>query len=188
MLRKVKRSLIAIVLIIVVLFAGWRGYIGYLEHAGKIAAPTSGQWLRSSEDKPYPDVNRYPHMWILVSKHQQRVYLINHNKVLYTMYASTGTGKNNNTPSGFYHIQAERGDSFYNNKSGEGANFWVSWKDHGIYLFHSVPVDRNSHYDKREAAKLGKSAASHGCVRLSIQDARWLYQNIKQGTRVVITS
>ncbi len=65
MLRKVKRSLIAIVLIIVVLFAGWRGYIGYLEHAGKIAAPTSGQWLRSSEDKPYPDVNRYPHMWIL---------------------------------------------------------------------------------------------------------------------------
>lgn len=187
MRRKIKRILIAIILILVILFAGWHAYIGHLEHAGSIAAPSSGQWQHSSENKDYPDVNQYPHLWILVSKRHQRVYLINRGKVLYTMYASTGTGKSDHTLSGWYHIQAERGNSFYNSKSGEGANYWVSWKNHGEYLFHSVPVDRHGNYVISEANKLGKTAASHGCVRLSIPDARWLFQNIKQGTRVIIT-
>lgn len=188
MSRKVKRLLIAIVVLILAVFVGYRAFIGHLEHAGNISAPSSGQWQHSSESKDYPDVNRYPHLWILVSKKQQRVYLVNRGKVLYTMYASTGTGKDDNTPSGLYHIQAERGNSFYNSKSGEGANYWVSWKNHGEYLFHSVPVDRHGNYVMSEANKLGKTAASHGCVRLSVPDARWLFQNIKQGTRVIITN
>ena len=145
------------------------------------------QWKKSSENKPYPDVDKHPNMWIKVSKKHERVYLIDNGKVLYTMYCSTGTGKND-TPTGTYHIQAERGTHFYNSKSGEGANYWVSWKNHGEYLFHSVPVDENGNYIKSEAQQLGKKANSHGCVRLSVPDAKWMYENIKEGTKVVITN
>ncbi|WP_396133693.1 L,D-transpeptidase family protein, partial [Faecalibacillus intestinalis] len=30
--------------------------------------------------------------------------------------------------------------------------------------------------------------AFHGCVRLSVPDAKWFYENIKEGTKVVITN
>ena len=96
--------------------------------------------------------------------------------------------KNKNTPTVNDHIQAERGQSFFRANSGEGARYWVSWKKHGEYLFHSVPVNRQGQYLVSEAQSLGKTANSHGCIRLSVPDARWLYQNIKQGTKVVITN
>lgn len=145
-------------------------------------------WMKSSESKAYPNVNKHPNMWILVSKKKQRTYLVDNGKILYTMLCSTGTTGDNATPTGTYHIQAERGTSFYNQSSGEGAKYWVSWKDHGVYLFHSVPVDENGNYIKSEAKKLGKKASSHGCVRLSVADAKWMYNNIKQNTKVVISN
>lgn len=143
-------------------------------------------WKKPSQNKPYPDVNAHPDMWIKVSEAKQRVYLIDHGKTLYTMYCSTGSGGDRATPTGTYQIQSERGDHFFNQASGEGANYWVSWKDHGIYLFHSVPVDAQGNYIPSEAKELGKKANSHGCIRLSVPDAKWMYQNIKVGTKVVI--
>lgn len=88
------------------------------------------------------------------------------------MYASTG--KDNSTPKGTFEIQTERGQFFYNSKSGEGAHYWTSFKDHGIYLFHTVPTNRKGHYLKDEAKALGHSANSHGCVRLSVPDAKYI--------------
>lgn len=78
-------------------------------------------------------------------------------------------------------------NTFFNTQSGEGANYWVSFKDHGIYLFHSVPVDANDQYIVKEAQQLGKVANSHGCIRLTIADAKWLYENISTHTPVVVS-
>lgn len=183
------RLIIMIIVCLLAIVAGRMAYHVHLENTSPVSTrqPSANQWQHSSERHAYPDINRYPRLWILVSKKKQRVYLINHGHVLYTMYASTGTGKNN-TPTGTYHIQAERGLSFYNAKSGEGARYWVSWKNHGEYLFHSVPVNRRGQYIISEARSLGQTANSHGCVRLSVPDAKWMYQNIPQGTKVVITN
>ncbi|HAH78565.1 MAG TPA: L,D-transpeptidase, partial [Ruminococcaceae bacterium] len=35
------------------------------------------------------------------------------------------------------------------------------------------------------ADKLGEPA-SHGCIRLPVEDAKWIYDNIPEGTKVVI--
>ena len=145
-------------------------------------------WQKPSENKPYPKVADYPKMWVKVSKAKQRTYLMNGSKILYTMYCSTGSGGDRATPEGTFHIQAERGDFFYNQESGEGAKYWVSWKDHGVYLFHTVPTDSQGHFVESEAEKLGKNANSHECIRLSVPDAKWFYENIKEGTKVVITN
>ncbi|GEN94882.1 L,D-transpeptidase [Pediococcus ethanolidurans] len=141
-------------------------------------------WKKSSEVKAYPDLTKYAHIWLHVSIAKQRVYVMNNQTRLYTMYASTGA--KNSTPTGTYHIQAERGKFFYNAESKEGAKYFVSWKDHGVYLFHSVPTNEQGQFLIKEANKLGKEANSHGCVRLSVPDAKWLYTNIKEGTKVVI--
>ncbi|KRM86724.1 hypothetical protein FD19_GL001775 [Lacticaseibacillus thailandensis DSM 22698 = JCM 13996] len=157
--------------------------------AKKAVKQKTVDYTKPSENKAYPDVNKYPNLWIHVSTEKQRVYIMNGDKVLYTMYCSTGmtNSKTTATPHGTYHVQAERGQTFYNAAEREGANYYTSWAGHGSLLFHSVPIDANGNYIKSEAAKLGKKGgASHGCVRLTIPDAKWIYENIKYNTKVVI--
>ncbi|UDM32194.1 L,D-transpeptidase [Lentilactobacillus laojiaonis] len=146
---------------------------------------TKVNWRKPSENKPYPTITAKNGRYLYVSIKKQRTYVMSpKNKVLYTMYASTG--KNNSTPRGTFSIQAERGDTFYNAESKEGANYWTSFKDHGIYLFHTVPVDQNGKYVVKEADQLGKESNSHGCVRLTIPDAKWINEHVPFGTKVVI--
>ena len=85
-----------------------------------------------------------------------------------------------------FNIQSERGDSFYNQSLHEGANNWTSFKDHGVYLFHSVPTDAHGNYKAREGNKLGHRPASHGCIRLSVPDSLWFKDHIPTGTQVTI--
>jgi len=143
-------------------------------------------WHQPSMSQAYPKVQAHPNLQIEVSTVKQRVYLRENGKVLYTMLASTGR-QGDETPKGQFQVQAERGLHFYNAESKEGANYWVSFKDHGIYLFHSVPVDASGKYVTTEAEQLGKVANSHGCVRLTIADAKWLYENIRQNTPVTVS-
>lgn len=151
-------------------------------------------WKESSEKVPYPNLNNVKNFWVKVALLKNRTYLMSGNKVIYTMYCSGGifhkdpnTGKMvSDTPTGTYQIQPERGQSFFNNSLNEGAYYWVSWKDNGVYLFHTVPTKRDGSYNIPEAEKLGKQPASHGCIRLSVPDAKWMMQNLKVGTKVVI--
>ncbi|MHA3067171.1 L,D-transpeptidase [Lacticaseibacillus saniviri] len=139
-------------------------------------------WMKPSENKPYPKLQAGDYFSVSIAN--QRVYVRNKkNQTLYTMYASTGA--NNGTPRGTFHIQAERGYSFYNYASGEGAHYWTSFLNHGEYLFHSVPVDIHGQYIPSEAKKLG-TPVSHGCVRLPVPDAQWIMNNARTGMVVVI--
>ncbi len=87
------------------------------------------------------------------------------------------------TPTGTFTV-SDRGKSFYNPQIKEGAYYWTRFD--GAYLFHSVPFDRNYRMEPEEAEKLG-TPASHGCIRLPVEDAKWIYDNIPKGTRVVIS-
>ena len=140
-------------------------------------------YTKPSQTKSYPKLKNHPNAWIDVSIRKQRVYIKDGSKVLYTMYCSTGL--NNSTPTGTFSIENERGTTFYDAKLNEGANYWTSFKNHGEYLFHTVPIKQDGTYDKAEAKKLGK-VASHGCIRLTIPDAKWIYKNIPVGTKVVV--
>ncbi|KRL49775.1 L,D-transpeptidase [Lacticaseibacillus manihotivorans] len=142
-------------------------------------------WRKPSENKPYPDVAKHPNLEFVVSLAKQRVYLKADGKTLYTMYASTGI--DNTTPTGHYAIQAERGTHFFNGREMMGANYYTSWLDHGKYLFHSVPTDAKGNYIEAEADKLGKEPGSHGCVRLSVPDAQWIFTHAKVGMAVIVS-
>ena len=67
---------------------------------------------------------------------------------------------------------------------GSGYTCWYYTQFYGNYLFHSVlysPGSKTNLVDGR----LGINA-SHGCVRLSLTNAKWIYDNIPSGTKVVI--
>jgi lipoprotein-anchoring transpeptidase ErfK/SrfK len=150
------------------------------------APPAAIDWLRPSSG-PYPALSRTAKVWIKVSLERQSVEIMSSDKSVYTMIASTGRDvpRDDATPQGVFAVQRERGLSFYSARLGEGARYWVSWLHHGEYLFHSVPTDSKGRIIAEEARRLGQKA-SHGCIRLTLPDAKWLYENIRPGTKVVI--
>lgn len=128
-----------------------------------------------------PDLAKYTNLSIDVSLAAQRVYIKSNGDTIYTMIASTGM--DDSTPHGSFTIGV-RGDHFYNPDEQMGADYWVRIR--GPYLFHSVPTNENAgQYLEDEGDKLGRPA-SHGCVRLSVADAKWFYDQVPYGTPVTI--
>lgn len=99
--------------------------------------------------------------------------------IVKSLKCSTGIDEEE-TPTGVFDVR-ERGDWFYSDKYEQGGKYWVQF--YGDYLFHSVPYNE----DQSEVVDntLG-SPASHGCIRLKTEDAKWIYDNIESGTKVII--
>ncbi|MCX7904556.1 MAG: L,D-transpeptidase [Caloramator sp.] len=119
-------------------------------------------------------------IWVDLLRQNTHVFIKEKNgyKLIKTMPCSTGLNTAP-TPRGIFKISA-RGKWFYSNYYRQGAKHWVRFN--GPYLFHSVPMDKHGRIVDNT---LGKKA-SHGCVRLSINDSYWIYKNIPNGTIVYI--
>lgn len=76
-------------------------------------------------------------------------------------------------------VVGSRGKSF-----GHGYTCWYWTQFYGNYLFHSVLYNPGSMTSVQDG-RLGINA-SHGCVRLAIDNAKWIYDTIPSGTRVVV--
>ena len=192
MRKRLPKTIIILVLvqfILVIVYLFNHEYSNLKESEVKVAQQSRqttahSQELRNSS-KTYPNLSNYDQLEIKVSIAKQKMSILSENKVIFSTTVSTGASESP-TPPGNFVIESERGDFFYNATSGEGAYYWVSFKDHGIYLFHSVPTDENGNEIPQEAEKLGQ-ACSHGCVRMSREDAKWFYENIPEGIAVQIS-
>lgn len=150
----------------------------------KRATPKKIDWTAPSEKKPYPNPKKWRDISLHVDISKQRVFVKEKTKLLYTMYASTGI--KDSTPRGNFAIQKERGKCFFNTAENKGACYYTSFYQHGIYLFHTIPTGPDGKYLSEEGAQLGKSARSHGCILLSVSDAKWIFSKVPNGTLVRI--
>lgn len=121
--------------------------------------------------------------WVEVSleENNNKVFVRDGDKIIREMVCSGGT-KDEPSITGTYYLQ-NRGLWFYSERFKEGATYWVRIKDQ--YLFHGIPRDKDWNIIKEEEEKLGQ-LASHGCIRLSEEDAKWFYENVPDGTKVII--
>lgn len=74
------------------------------------------------------------------------------------------------------------GSKGYYFDSGSSRCYWYT-QFYGNYLFHSVLYSKYN--GSLVDGRLGMSL-SHGCVRLDINNAKWIYDNIPTGTTVVV--
>lgn len=115
------------------------------------------------------------------------VYRSSDDAVVRQMICSTGTG--NNTPRGTFSIttrtSTDRKPWYYLSKY----KCYVKYATRitGPILFHSLPYNSKNMDDIDTTAlkRMGKKA-SHGCVRLYWEDAKWIAENCPNGTKVRI--
>jgi Putative cell wall-binding domain len=117
---------------------------------------------------------------IYVNKSKQRVYIFNGQTIVKEIICSTGKDETP-TPSGRF-LTGSKGEFFYASDSSI-CYFWTRINNN--YLFHSAIYDLNGYPIQSEYDKLG-SKASHGCIRLPKDDAKWIQDNIPYGTLVTI--
>ncbi len=122
-------------------------------------------------------------LWIEVDQKHQLVIVFAGESLVRAMIASTGISSSP-TPNGLFQIY-HRGEWFYSEEFQQGAYYWVGLDEWGEYLFHSVPYTEDRELIEEEAALLGKPA-SHGCIRLALEDAKWLYDHLPVGAKVII--
>ncbi|MDR3644552.1 MAG: L,D-transpeptidase [Clostridia bacterium] len=121
-------------------------------------------------------------IWIEVSIAKQRVFIYDaKNRIINEYVCSTGL-PGHDTPTGTFTVK-DHGKRFFSEKYQEGGYYWL--KFYGNYWIHSIVFDKNEKIIPAEAAKLG-TEASHGCVRVAIANAEWMYDNIVIGTKVVV--
>jgi hypothetical protein len=117
-------------------------------------------------------------VWVDIDRQKVYILLKADDGYRFEREISCSTGKNQSpTTRGFFKI-GDRGEQFYSERLGSGAKYWVRFN--GSYLFHSVATDRQG---KIVDNTLGKKASS-GCVRMSMEDARWFYDNVERGSGV----
>jgi len=138
------------------------------------------QASEKKDEKPYLiKVNRVHNTVTIYEKDENGQY----NKPVKAMVCSVGV-KGSETPLGTFQTQGK-----YRWKALMG-DVWGQYSTRivGGILFHSVyyyEYNNPATLATSQYNKLGK-AASHGCIRLTVEDAKWIYDNCPLGTTVII--
>ena len=128
---------------------------------------------------------------ITVSTSKQRVYVYKwtgqgfDKNPIKTFKCSTGTN-DNPTPKGTFWNTGRIGGEWYYFKD---FDCWAryAWVINGGVLFHSVIYgSKNTNSLRSGTVRQLGSKASHGCVRLAVENAKWIYDNCTAGTPVTV--
>lgn len=138
-----------------------------------------------------PEAQAATTYWIGVDITNQvtTVYRTSDNAVVKRMLCSTGLDETP-TPTGTFYMpkkaySAERTEWYYFSEFQCYAKYATRIK--GGILFHSVIYSSRNNSSLRTSSvrNLGRKA-SHGCIRLSVDNAKWIAQNCPAGTKVKI--
>mgnify|MGYP002584530156 CR=1 FL=1 len=148
----------------------------YLGANGGMLSPANARWVLRAQ--PYSSRTGY---LILVDRAACRTSVFRGSAGAWNMICDwqCAPGKPSTPTVGGEFTVGSKGYYF---DSGNARCYWFT-QFYGDYLFHSVLYSKynGSLMDGRVGMQL-----SHGCVRLAIQNAKWIYDNIPTGTKVVV--
>ena len=155
-----------------------------IDKATARTAPVMEYYKKLNEDTINQfDITSNTNYLVFVNISEQKTYVYEGSKndwtLAKTFTCSTGI-EGKETPVGVFTVQ-NRAPWFFSPKYGQGGKYYVQFM--GNYLFHSIPFDS----DKTTISDptLGVPA-SHGCIRLAVEDSKWLYDNVQNGSKIII--
>ncbi|WP_221373487.1 L,D-transpeptidase [Clostridium perfringens] len=155
-----------------------------IDKATARTAPVMEYYKKLNEDTINQfDITSNTNYLVFVNIAEQKTYVYEGSKndwnLSKTFTCSTGI-EGKETPVGVFTVQ-NRAPWFFSPKYGQGGKYYVQFM--GNYLFHSIPFD--SDRTTVSDPTLGVPS-SHGCIRLSVEDSKWLYDNVKNGSKIII--
>lgn len=158
-----------------------------LQETGIADAETQARLF--SADAIAPEEVDMPY-YIKISIDDQKVYVYRwrdggYNHLIKIMICSTGT-TSHPTPLGIFTSAGHSGGRwhYFNEYKCWGQ---YAFNIHNDILFHSVLYSKKDESTLRQGSvdSLGKRA-SHGCIRLRVEDAKWIYENCERGQVIEI--
>ena len=119
---------------------------------------------------------------------EQKTYVFNTRRRLITTIPSS-TGLDDTTPTGTFRVFSKSAQTFYAPNPAEKMKWMVRFtkgREGGNIGFHGIPYRVKGSVEVPFPTPLGDEPSSHGCVRLAVRDARWLFENIGIGTTVSV--
>lgn len=119
---------------------------------------------------------------------EQRVYVYNHRRrLIATLPASTGV--DDQTPVGTFKVFSQSAQAYYAPSPNERMRWMTRFtkgREGGNIGFHGIPYKVTKTGEIPFPTPLGVAPSSHGCIRMRVADAKWLFQNMKIGTVVSV--
>ena len=124
-----------------------------------------------------------------VKRAQSRVYIFGwdgsgYNTPVKSFKCSCGK-RSTPTITGTFYAQGRAGEWYYMKNS----NVWVryAFQIKGNYFFHSVLFNhKGAKTPTSTSVRALGSNVSHGCIRLAVDDVKWIYENCPNGMKVII--
>ncbi len=175
----------------------YHGYTSAAKGLAKSVQNTGGGWRYVNGYKLYYDKNGklVKDVSSIIGKQSSYVIKVNKKKNCVTVYAKDGK-KGYIIPVKAFPCSAGRATPIttartpakyrWHALNGNCYGQWCTRIKQG-YLFHSVMYGKtkNTSLSVSNYNKLGRTA-SHGCIRLRAGDAKWIYDNCRLGTKVII--
>lgn len=119
---------------------------------------------------------------------EQRAYFYNKNRRLVaTLPVSTGV--DDQTPVGVFKVFSKSAQTFYTPNPRERMRFMTRFtvgRQGGNIGFHGIPYTVTKNGEVPFYTPLGLAPSSHGCIRMKVADAKWVFLNMAIGTTVSV--
>lgn len=119
---------------------------------------------------------------------EQMAYFFNANRrLIATLPVSTGA--DDQTPVGFFRVFSKSAQTFYTPRPWERMRYMTRFtvgRQGGNIGFHGIPYVVTKSGEMPFYTPLGRAPVSHGCIRMRVSDARWVFQNMPIGAVVSV--
>lgn len=119
---------------------------------------------------------------------EQRAYFYTASRrLIATLPVSTGA--DDQTPVGTFRVFSKSAQAYYSPSPNERMKFMTRFtkgREGDNIGFHGIPYKVTKNGDIPFYTPLGIAPVSHGCIRMRVADAKWVFENMKLGSVVAV--
>ncbi len=119
---------------------------------------------------------------------EQRAYFYNSNRRLIAT-VPVSTGVDDQTPTGIFTVFSKSEKTFYAPNPRERMRYMTRFtvgRRGGNIGFHGIPYTVTKSGEVPHYTPLGLAPSSHGCIRMRVSDAKWVFENMALGSVVSV--
>jgi lipoprotein-anchoring transpeptidase ErfK/SrfK len=123
----------------------------------------------------------------IVLSEQRAYFYTSSRRLIATLPVSTGA--DDQTPVGTFKVFSKSAQTFYTPSPNERMKFMTRFtkgRQGDNIGFHGIPYKVTKNGDIPFYTPLGIAPVSHGCIRMRVTDAKWVFDNMKLGSVVSV--